>query len=499
MRPRSWQQLALVGLMAAGALAQNVRGQVPDVGRDRALAMEFPPLEFDPPEPELHVLTRGVEVLYLEDHTLPLVNIFARFRGGYTLFGREYYAAGTALPALLRTGGTRTLPPDSVDLLLQRYAIQTSFGGTGQSVTTTLNVLTSGLERALELWGEMIRTPRFAPDRVEVWRGQELESVLRRKDDPQRLAFSEFNRLMYGDHPVGWEMAPEDLEPEDLSLERFLWVHERVVCPENLTLGVTGDVSWVEAERLLTRILAGWRSCESELPKPPRARIHDGGGVFLIPRELEQSTIVLGHPTDVRQADEPEYFASRIGNIILGAGGFSSRLLSRVRTEHGYAYGAGSLWTTPRSQRGLIGAVAQTRSSVTVAAIRVMLETIQEMTQEPPSADEVDRTVEETVNGYVFNFQSPSQIVLRRMLYRAEDFPDDWLQLYLEGIQRVEPDDVLRVFEEHVRPEEMTILVLGDPTGFDELLEELGPVTIVEIDEPAVGASHPNAERRSPG
>jgi zinc protease len=486
--------LALVLLGVVGRLT----AQEPAPGRDAALALEFPALEFDPPEPELHTLSGGVEVLHLEDRTLPLVNVFARFEGGYARFDRAHYAAGTSLASLLRSGGTASLSPDSVDLFLEREAVQTSFGGGGESVTASLNVLRDGLPAALAVWGEMLRAPRFAPERVEVWRGQELESALRRLDDPQRLAFSEFNRLMYGDHPIGWEMAPEDLEPEDLSLEKLTRVHRRVVCPGNLILGVTGDASWEEVRPLLEDLLEGWPACPEALPESPVADIREGGGVFLIPRDLEQSTVVMAHATDVRQGDHPAFFSSRIGNLILGAGGFSSRLLSRVRTERGYAYSAGSLWTTPREQRGLVGAVTQTRPATTVAAIRLILETIDEMTREEPASDEVERAIEETVNGFVFNFQSPSQIVFRRMLYRADELPEDWLQRYLEGIQEVDPARVLEVFREHVRPEEMTILVVGNPEGFDEPLDALGPVTILEIEE-ASSPSSPSGGPRSPG
>jgi len=491
-------RLRSVLVLTTALLAAPAAGQGrPPVGREAALALVFPPLDFDPPEPELHTLPGGVEVLYLRDATLPLVNVHARFRGGYGLFPRDRYATGMALPTLLRTGGTLTHPPDSVDRLLEFHALQTSFGGGGESVTSSVNALTGQLETALELWGEMLRAPGFDAERIEVWRGQELESVLRRKDDPGRLAFSEFNRLMYGDHPIGWEMAEADLEPEDLTPERFHWLHRRVVCPGNLMLGVTGDVAFDDIRPLLVRLLEGWPPCEGELPESPAPSVRQGGGVFLIEKKLEQSTVVLAHATDLRQRDHPEFYASRIGNAILGASGFSSRLLSRVRTERGYAYSAGSLWTAPRKHQGLVGAVTATRSGTTVAATRLVLEVIEEMTRVAPAVDEVRRAVAETVNGFVFNFESPSEIVFRTMIYRAEEFPEDWLERYLDGIQEVRPADVLEVFREHVRPAEMTILVVGDPSAFDEPLETLGPVTVLEVEGGPSPTSAPNGAPRS--
>jgi len=485
MRPQTTRPiLALAGavLLAAACHAPPPRPSTPAaIGREAALAIEFPALDFRPPEPTLHTLPGGVEVLYLEDRSLPIVTLLARFEGGFGHFPRAYYAAGMALPSLLRSGGTRTIPPDSLELLMEAHSVQTSFGTGGGSVTSTMNVLTRELDTAFELWGQILKEPGFDSARVDVWRGQELESVARRSDDGGRLAVSTFNRLMYGDHPIGWEMSSDDLSPSALSPERLHWLHRRILCPTNLILGVTGDLSWNEAERLLIDLLADWPPCEEPLPELPVPTVREGGGVFLIPRTLEQSTIVIAHRSAIRQDDSPEFFASRIGNAILGGGGFSSRLLTRLRTEEGYAYSASSLWTSPTDSDGLVGAFTQTRGATTVAATRLMLEIAADMVREAPRRTEVETAVDEAVNGFVFNFDSPDQIVFRQMLYRADGLPTNWLEAYLAGLQAVTPEAVLDVFRSVVRPDEMTILVVGDPESFAEPLDVLGPVTILEV------------------
>ena len=94
-------------------------------------SLEFPPLEFRQPEAVQHRVEPGVEVFFLEDHSLPLVSLFARFRGGPSYFSREEHGATTAVPILLRSGGTVDLSPDSVDEILEFYAAQISFGGEG--------------------------------------------------------------------------------------------------------------------------------------------------------------------------------------------------------------------------------------------------------------------------------------------------------------------------------------------------------------------------------
>jgi zinc protease len=206
-------------------------------------------------------------------------------------------------------------------------------------------------------------------------------------------------------------------------------------------------------------------------------------GVFLLERDLEQAIVVMAHTASVRLADEPTYYAATIGNSILGGGGFSSRLLARVRTEQGYAYSASSLWTMPRRHDGLLGALTQTRPENAVAAIELILATMEELTTTPPREGELRTAVDGVVNGFVFNFEEPGQIVSRTMFYLAEGLPDDWLQRYVDGIQRVEPADVRRVFADNLRPEGMTILVVGDPDRIGrDALASLGPVTVLSLD-----------------
>ena len=450
--------------------------------REAMQALRVEPVVFEPPVPGRHEIS-SVRVLLLEDRALPLVTIYARFRGGYGVFDREWYAPALGLPALLRYGGTTELSPDSVDTAIDYYAIQTSFGTGGGSVSASMNTLTEHLPTAMELWGGLLTRPGFDRDQIELWRDRELESVRRRLDDPGSLAFAEFNRLMYGDHPVGWAMSAEDLEPELLTPERFREMHRRIFCRDNLILGVTGDVSWGDVRPLLERLIDSIAPCYEALPQSPVPEIRREPGVFLVERDLEQAVIVMAHPASVRLADDPTYYAATIGNSILGGGGFSSRLLARVRTEEGYAYSASSLWTMPRRHDGVVGAVTRTRPENAIPAIELILATMEELTAAPPTEAELRTAVDGVVNGFVFNFEEPGQIVSRMMLYLAEDMPEDWLERYLDGIQRVSPADVRRAFADHLRPDAMTILVVGDPDRVGRTaLESLGPVTVLELD-----------------
>lgn len=473
--------VVLLSVLVSGTVPSATLGQTPS-GRDVIEALEFEPLDFDQPRPERHDVA-GVTVLMLEDRALPLVTVYARFRGGYGRFQREWYGPAIGLPAMLRYGGTTALPPDSVDVLLEQYAIQMSFGTGGGSISSSINVLTEHVETSVELWAEMLGDPGFDEAQIEIWRGRELERLRRRADDPAALAFAEFNRLLYGDHPIGWEVEPADLSPRRVSPERFHEVHARIVCRDNLILGVTGDVSWTEAEPLVEVLVDRLPECRGPLPDPPIPDIRSEPGIFLIERDLEQAVVVMAHPTSVRLEATDTYFAATMGNAILGGGGLSSRLLGRVRTEEGYAYSASSLWTTPRRYDGLVGALTRTRPETALAAVEVILATMRELRERPPTERELRTAVDGVVNGFVFNFQTPGQIVSRMMYYLAGGLPEDWLERYAQGVQQVTPEAIRQVFADHLRPEEMTILIVGDPDGIGrQALANFGPVTVLDVD-----------------
>jgi predicted Zn-dependent peptidase len=345
-----------------------------------------------------------------------------------------------------------------------------------------MNTLSDRLAPALDLLREILLEPAFSDEALEVWRGQEKARIRSREDDPGALAFSEFNRLMYRDHPVGWVMGEDEISPDRVSRARIESLHATLYCRDRLVVGVSGDVRWDEAERLLGDFISAWSPCEAPLPSPPRADVRSEPGVFILPRPVEQSTIIAAESSTVRLDDSPTYFASRIADFVLGGGGPSSRITSRIRGEEGLAYGAASVWTAPILYDGLLGGLTASGAATTVRATRVLLEVMQDLRDAPPTDTEVREAVETIAAGYAFAFESPAQIVARQVAYRLQRLPRDWLTRYLEGIQEVTSAQVAAVVRDHLEPERMTILIVGDPSRFGPGLEELGPLYELSAD-----------------
>ena len=456
-------------------LALSVGFAPQEVGREAVESLVFPPLVFEPPAVGEYEI-EGVPIFHLYDPTVSLVDVQLQLVGGSSHFPRTQLGSVSAFPFILRRGGTASESADSVDRTIDLLALQVNVGSGGGGTSIQLNALPEAVWPGMTLLQEMVLTPAFEPQALEVWRGQTVERIRRREDNPGGLAFSEFNRLMYGDHPVGWVMDTDDLLPDRLSVESLRALHDVLVCKDRLFLGVSGDLTWEEAEPLVREFLEPWPECSTNLTPTPEPNIRSEPGVFVLPRRIDQTTVILAQPSDVLQEDSPEYFAAQIANRILGAGGFSSRILSRVRTEQGLAYGASSVWTTPLRYQGLLGALTATGAGTTVRATNLLLEILREFRIAPPSADEIRQAVEEITNGYLFAFQSPSEIVARQMLHRAQGLPDGWMVRFLDGLREVTDETVASVVTENLNPDRMTILLVGDPSRFDSGLDAFDPV-----------------------
>ncbi len=457
------------------------------------------PLQFAPPRPT-EVDVDGVPLFHLRDPSLPLVKLFARFETGYGHLDREWFGAATVLPLLLRAGGAAELPPDSVEIVLEGLAAETTFGGSGTSLTTSLDVPRDRLPEAVGVWSEMLVRPAFEPAAVENRREVEMEVLRRTPEDLGRLAVIRFNRLMFGDHFIGWELSPEDLMPERVNQDRLRRLSRMVLCRDRLVLGASGDLTLEEAEEALRPLVARLPPCPSLGPRPPPV-LRPGPQIVLVPQPGEQSIIVMGKGSSVRRDTTRAYFAAQVGNSLLG-GGFSSRLVERVRTREGLAYGASSFWTIPPGGAGVIGAMTRTRGERTVEALSVLEDVLDESRGAAPTATEIATVVDQVVHGFVFAFETPDVMVSRRMSLRSQGLPPDWPERYVAGIAAVEARDVASVTANELRPDRMVVLVVGDPEVFDvEALAARGPVQVWRQGEeapPPVTPSGPRGSPRSP-
>jgi predicted Zn-dependent peptidase len=422
-------------------------------------------------------------VFLLEDHTLPQFSINIVGRHGVANLPDSLWAAGWQADGLMRTGGTATLSPDSVDRLVEYYALGIGFS-TGQETSTAFgSALSRYTDILLDLLFDMMRNPRNDTSRIREVQGQVAEAWRRRNDQPGSILNRAWGQLMLGDHPFARSLVRPE-EAERFTPDLIQAVQARLFCPDRFVIGVTGDFVTAELLQKLERRFRGWGRCPAGNREVPAARIAEGPRLVLIEKEINQSNIRMGHAGGLRVANTPEYFAAQVADFLLGGGGgFNSRLLQEVRSDSGFAYSVFSNWGADTRREELFFAGAQTRADKTVAAIRLMWGIIGSMATRPVTAEDVRLAQEYEVNSFVFQFENPGQIVAQQLGYVVDGLPANWFDLYLQGIQNVTPTQVTDVSRRLLRPERLVTVVVGMPSAFDAPLSTLGPVTTMRLEE----------------
>lgn len=470
--------LLAAAVLAAAPIAAQQR---PDA-RAQLQQLQVAPLRFNPPQPKRVVLSNKVVVYLLEDHTLPLVTVQLLSNKGVANLPDSLWGVGWQADGLLRTGGTQRLTPDSVDKLIDLYALQIAFSTDHELSTASFSALSRYTNQLLDLGFEMMKTPRDDSSRVRITAAQQQENWRRRNDTPGSVLNRAWNQVLLGDHPLGRSLVnPQEIA--GFTPERFRWVQERLFCPQNLVVGVSGDFQERAIIAALERQFRGWAACKSGLRDVPPVQYAEGPRIVLVEKDVNQTNIQMGHRGGVRVADNPEYFASTVADFLLGGSGFTSRLLRRVRSDSGFAYGAYSSWGADTKREDQFQAGAQIRAEKTVAGIDLMRRTIASMASEPVTAEDVKLAQDNEVNSFVFRFENAAQVVRQQLSYQIQGLPSNWFDIYLRGIQAVTPQQVLQVSQRYLHPDKLVIVVVGKPSAFDKPLSTLGQVTPLPVDD----------------
>ena len=349
------------------------------------------------------------------------------------------------------------------------------------SASASIFCLKEDIEKTLPILADLLQHPAFPQDKIELSKIEQRDSIARRNDDPQSIAFREYGRVIYGkDSPYGRMM--ENATVNAITREDLVAFHKQYFRPEAVVLGAWGDFSAPAMRAKIEQAFAGWeRGPQWQWPAAPAvdAAAKSRSGLYLINKEdVNQSTVFLGHLGT--RLDDPDHAALSVMNGILGEG-FASRLFSQVRSEQALAYSVGSFWNAEFEFPGTFAAVGGTKSETTVKIVGAMRHEMDRLAQEPVTDDELTRAKDSILKGMAFDFDSTGKIVNRLMAYEYYAYPRDFLQRYQEGIRKVTKADVQRVAKAYMKSDQFVILVLGKEKDFEAPLASLGKVTRIDI------------------
>jgi len=453
----------------------------PKEGLDRSRAPAPGPLRpFHFPRVHRRALSSGLQVLVAESRSLPVVSMGVSLPVS-GLDEDEDRAGVAALTADLLDSGAAGRSGLEIATELEGLGVLEDTGASWDSTYVGFTSLRARVEPAARILADLLLRPDFPEAELDRVRAQRLAGIAQRRADPGLLANEAALRFIFAPgSPYARPLSGTTRSLEGMTRSDVRDFHAARYLPAGATLIVAGDLGADEAVEIAEATLGDWAGGPEPAPIPlvePRA---DAPRIVLVDRPgAVQSELRVGHVGISRT--HPDYFPVTVMNQILG-GAFSSRLNMSLRERHGYTYGLHSSFTTRRYPGPFLISTA-VQSGATAASLREIFGEVRAIREAPVTPAELDDVRSYLAGVFPLRLETTVGVASRLSQIAVYGLPDDYFDGYRDRILEVTADDVLRAAREHLDPEGLVAVVVGDAGTLKEPLEEFGTVRVLQPGE----------------
>lgn len=456
-------------------------GSSEQVTRKPHVDLEFPePKSYTVPEIERFTYN-GIEFFLLQDDELPLINVNVLVNGGSWMDPVDKVGLASLTGTVLRSGGSEQYPDEKLNELLENRAasMETGFGlSTGSA---RMNVLKEDFEVLLPVFTDLLDHPLLSQERLDLAKTRRRTAISRRNEEPSDIASREFRKLIYGPESV-YARTVEYATLENITRQDLVDFHRRTYQGSNMLVGVIGDFDPGTIREKLQQAFGVFEEGEPVEKNLPEVEYEFKEGFYFANKsDMNQSQIRLGHIGGYR--DNPDYAALQVMNQIL-SGGFSGRLMQEVRTEKGLAYSVYGNYSSNVRYPGVFYAGLSTAAETTREGLEATMHEIRRLQSEPVEQQELEETKERIFNRIIFRYDNYAQILSERMNNYNLDLPEDAFEQYIEEVRQVTVEDINRVANEYLQPDNMKLLIVGNRNLIEDQLAKIGEFREVDISIP---------------
>jgi predicted Zn-dependent peptidase len=341
---------------------------------------------------------------------------------------------------------------------------------TGKEYTSFYaHVLDEQVPTALDLLTEIVTSPRFTDDDVEMERGVILEEIKMVEDTPDDLVHEIFVTAFWPDHPLGRPILGTEETITRLQRAKIIEHYEETFQPSNVIFAASGNVKLEDVLPFL----------EQHFPSVDRAPFRrewtepapQQHVIVRRKKELEQVHLCLGSRGFPQQLDER--YPAALFNAVLG-GGMSSRLFQRIREQEGLVYSIAS-YHNGYLNGGYQAVYAACMPKNLRRVLDLTLEELRKIKTEGATPDELAAAKLHLKGSILLSLESTTSRmsgIARQEYYFGRQFsPDD----IIEQIDAVTLEDIHRVAQTIIDASSLSMTLLGnmkDPGITTEFLRQ---------------------------
>ena len=411
------------------------------------------------PKIEHWLAPSGSRVFFVENHSLPILDVQIDFAAGSALdpHGKSGLAAATQTLLDLGVEGM-----DEAQLANRLADLGALLGGSTDMdrSSVSLRTLSAPDQRvpALDILRSVLTRPQFPPEVIEREKARAIVGIKESLTRPATIASNAFWTALYPAHPYGRQPTPESIGVlTRADLETF---YRQNYSAQRSTVTIVGDVSRAQAEAIAQTLTAdlprsnSTASLEAPATQPATEQ--------RIAHASAQAHLLIGLPA-IKRGD-PDFFPLLVGNYSLGGGGFVSRLMKEVRDKRGFAYSVHSYFM-PMAQPGPFQIGLQTKKSQANEALKVVHEVLTRFLAEGPSKEELHAAKQNLTGSFPLRLDSNQKILENVAVIGFFCLPLDYLDHYAENVEKVTAEQIKAAFARHVRPEHLATVVVGGEQG----------------------------------
>ena len=444
-------------------LAGTIFSMAPALAQKQTPPEGGPAKAFTVPANESYTLPNGLKVTLVPYGIIPKTTISLAVDAGEINEGSA--RAGVAgLTADLMKEGTDKLTSQQVAEAAANMGSTLEISAGADQTKASLDVLQEFTPSAVKLLADVVQHPRLPESEIGRLKNDTLRQIALSNSRPQTMALVRFRKILYGDHPYG-NVLPTEAEIQKLTLQDVKDFYAGNFGAQRSHLYVAGKFDAAAVKKAIEENFGKWEKGPARLENVPVLKPQHVLDVTDRPG-APQSTLIVGLP--VPPSTSPETVPLIVTNSLLG-GSFNSRITANIRENKGYTYSPHSELSR-RYHDGYWAESADVTTQFTGPSIKEIFGEVTRMQKEPVTPAEL-KGVQNYLSG-VFVIQNSSRGALIGQLQYVDfqGLGESYLKTYVGKVNAVTAADVQKTTQQYIKPEEMTIVVVGDKSKISDQL-----------------------------